>query len=69
MKGIPTDVIIRNAEMKNITPLQLYENMYNGEIVEFNLLDNGTKAGKSSFMFSKDYNIESRSKFTRKIQF
>ena len=57
--------MIRNTEIKNITILQFYKNMYNGEIVEFNLLDNGTKAGKSSFMFSKDNNIESQSICTK----
>ena len=59
----------RKAEIKNITPFELYEKLYKGEIIDFNLLDNGTKAGKSSFMFMKDYTIETRRQFTRKIKF
>ena len=69
MKGIPTDVIKRKAEIENITPFALYEKLYKGEITDFNLLDNGMKAGKSGFMFSKDYTIESRTKFSRRIKF
>ena len=69
MKGVPTDVVKRKAEIENITPFELYEKLYKGEIIDFNLLDNGTKAGKSSFMFMKDYTIETRRQFTRKIKF
>ena len=69
MKGVPTDVVRRKAEIENITPFDLYEKLFKGEIIDFNLLDNGTKAGKTSFMFSKDYTIETRRQFTRKIKF
>ena len=69
MKGVPTDVVRRKAEIENITPFHLYEKLYKGEIIDFNLLDNGTKAGKTSFMFSKDYTIATRRQFTRKIKF
>ena len=69
MKGIPTDVVKRKAEIENISPFELYEKLYNGEILDFNLLDNGTKAGKSSFLFTKDYTIETRTRFSRRIKF
>ena len=69
MKGVPTDVVRRKAEIENITPFDLCEKLFKGEIIDFNLLDNGTKAGKTSFMFSKDYTIETRRQFTRKIKF
>jgi len=68
-KEFQTDVVRRKAEIENITPFDLYEKLYKGEIIDFNLLDNGTKAGKTSFMFSKDYTIETRRQFTRKIKF
>ena len=69
MKGVPTDVVKRKAEIENITPFELYEKLYKGEIIDFNLLDNGTKAGKWSFIFMKDHTIETRRQFTRKIKF
>ena len=42
MKGVPTDVVSRKAEIENITPFDLYEKIYYGEIIDFTLLDNGT---------------------------
>ena len=69
MKGVPTDVVRRKAEIENITPFDLYEKLFQGEIINFNLLENGTKAGKTSFMFSKDYTVETRRQFARKSKF
>ena len=69
MKGVLTDVVKRKVEIENISPFELYEKSYNGEILNFNLLDNGTKAGKSSFMFAKDYTIETRTRFSHRIKF
>ena len=55
MKGIPTDVARRKAKIENITLFDLYEKLYKGEIIDFNLLDNGTKAGKTIYVFEGLY--------------
>ena len=62
-KNITAVACIFNGKKCYIDKLKGYNN--DGDIV----YDNGTKCGKSSFMISKGHNIESRSKFTRKIQF
>ena len=69
MKGVSTDVVIHEASKQNISPFDLFEKLYNGESIEFNMLDNGSKRGKCSFMFNKEYEITSRSTFKRSLKF
>ena len=70
--------------MYNITPLNLYKKLYDGECIEFDLLEGGKHCG---FKFEKDFSVRSynpkvikkqkidnkitfyeHSEFTRKIQ-
>jgi hypothetical protein len=74
MKGIPESSIhyvvehSKNAEgelrYKNV--FELYEDLYQGNAVHFDLTNGGSKA---NFKFNKDYTIDTLSMFTRKIQF
>jgi hypothetical protein len=68
MKGIPEKcihyVIEHNPKYKN--PMDLYEDLYNGAEVAFDLTNGGTKA---NFKFNKNYTINTLSMFTRSIKF
>jgi hypothetical protein len=69
MKGVPTDVVVQTANKLNVTPFELFEKLYHGEAIEFDLLDNGTKNGKPRFEFTKNYEIHSKTSFVRKLKF
>ena len=65
MKGVPDDVIINTCKDMNITVEELYERMYEGSEVDFNLLN----SNKPKFEFTKDFQIMIKEKFSRKIKF
>lgn len=65
MKGVPEDVIINTCDDMNISVEELYERMYEGSEVDFNLLN----SDKPKFDFTKDFQIMVREKFSRKIKF
>ena len=65
MKGVPEDVIINTCNDMNISVEELYERMYEGSEVDFNLLN----SDKPKFDFTKDFQIMVREKFSRKIKF
>jgi hypothetical protein len=44
MKGIPSKVILDTCEKFDITPIELYESMYNGEDVQFDLNCGGSRS-------------------------
>lgn len=65
MKGVPEDVIINTCDDMNISVEELYERMYEGSEVDFNLLN----SDKPKFDFTKDFQIMVREKFSRKVKF
>ena len=65
MKGVPDDVIINTCKDMNITVEELYERMYNGNEIDFNLLN----SNKPKFEFTKDFQIMIKEKFSRKVKF
>ena len=65
MKGVPDDVIINTCKDMNITVEELYERMYDGSEIDFNLLN----SNKPKFEFTKDFQIMIKEKFSRKVKF
>ena len=68
MKGIPEKCIhyVVEKSSKYKDPMDLYEDLYNGAEVAFDLTNGGSKA---NFKFNKDYTINTLSMFTRSIKF
>lgn len=68
MKGIPEKCIhhVVDTVNKYNNVMDLYQDLYDGNSVNFDLTNGGTKA---NFKFNKDYTIETLSFFSRKIQF
>ena len=65
MKGVNSSCIrVKANEEYNGDLVQLYEDLYKGKKIEFDLLTGGV-----SFQLNKDMTIKSRKKFTRAIQF
>ena len=65
MKGVNNGSIITKAKQDyNNNLMHLFEDLYNGKKIEFDLLTGGV-----SFELKKDMTIKSRKKFTRAIQF
>ena len=65
MKGVPEDVIINTCDDMEISVEELYERMYEGNEIDFNLLN----SDKPKFEFTKDFQIMVREKFSRKVKF
>jgi hypothetical protein len=66
MKGIPNASLKYHCKINNINLVELYEKLYNGEEIEFDLLCGGEKV---KFKQNKNFTICSLQKFTRKIKF
>lgn len=68
LKGIPNNSIFNYVEKNKLeSPLQIYENLYKGKKITFDLLCDGLKA---RFKFdAKNYKISSLSQFDREIYF
>jgi hypothetical protein len=66
MKGISNDSIMYYCKEHNITPFQLYQELYDGKKIEFDLTCGGSKV---NFRFNKDYTIEDLSSFNRSVCF
>lgn len=64
LKGIPYQVIINKCKNMNITVEELYERLYKGETITFNLLD-----GANGFKKSKAFQQTNLPNFTRKVRF
>jgi hypothetical protein len=68
MKGIPEKcihyVVENTPKYKNV--MDLYEDLYNGAEVAFDLTNGGTKA---NFKFNKNYTINTLSMFSRSVKF
>lgn len=65
MKGIPEEVIRTTCKEIGITEYDLYNELYDGKEIDFNLL----KKKCPSFEFLKDFGIRCKQKFNRKIKF
>ena len=66
MKGVPNSAIMYTCKSLNITPFELYERLYAGEQLSFDLTE-GRK--KSNFKFRSDGLISTLCEFTRNIRF
>lgn len=66
MKGVPNATILYTAEQRNQTLLELYQDLYDGEAIEFDLLCGGKRC---NFKFHKDMTIESMQEFKRTLSF
>ena len=64
MKGIPKQVILNKCKRMNITVEELYERMYHGESITFNLLD-----GCNCFKKTKSYQQTNLNQFSRTVKF
>lgn len=66
MKGVPTQSIKYFAKQNNVDVFNIYEDLYIGKKLTFDLACDGEKC---CFQFNKDMTIESLYKFERDIQF
>ena len=66
MKGVPTQSIEYYAKNNNLTMFQVYEKLYDGEKITFDLACGGEKC---CFDYGADMTIKSLYKFERDIQF
>ena len=68
MKSVPTSCIKYTSQGQNIQPLDLYEKLYNGTKINFDLTEGGTNCG---FKYEKDLSVRSyeESEFHRCIGF
>ena len=73
MKGIPTKSVLYEAKHLNLTPLDLYEKMYKGEGVSFDLLkgldSDGNDFDTPKFVFDNSMNVDIKTKFERMVSF
>lgn len=73
MKGVPTQSILSYCESNKITPFELYEKLYKGECIEFDLCSRLNDNGKCErFTRLKRYNnfeYHNIENMTRKICF
>lgn len=61
MKGIPSDVLLQKVKTCfDNDPIKLYKYLLAGKEVKFDLLDNGTIHGVTSFKSNDDYTINTR---------
>lgn len=66
MKGVSDKAIKYYCLMNKITPYKLYQKLYDGEKIKFDLVCGGNAC---SFEYNKDYTISSNSAFIREISF
>ena len=66
MKGVSNDAILHYANQNKITPMDIYEKLFNSEKIVFDLTCGGDKM---ICEYTKAYQIETRTHFNRKISF
>ncbi len=64
MKGVPKQVVLNHCKRLNIVVEELYERMYQGEEVTFDLKD-----GSNCFRKTKTFNQITLPQFTRTVKF
>jgi hypothetical protein len=66
LKGIPNASILDYCYNNNLTPLELYDKLYEGETIKFDLTCGGKKI---NFKFNNDMTITTLDEFDREIKF
>lgn len=67
LKGIPSEAISHYIKTNNLkSEYELYEKLFNGEIIEFDITAGGKKC---CFEFLNNYSINTKTDFKRKIKF
>lgn len=66
LKGVPMQSILYYCYENNITPFELYEEMYNGKEITFDLTCGGLKC---NFEYHYNMTISTKKEFERKIKF
>ena len=67
MKGIPNSVILHTANKLGYNnPFELYEDLYKGKAIEFDLTNDGSKC---NFKMNSDYTVKTLDHFIRKVKF
>lgn len=66
LKGIPNTSILDYCYNNNLTPLELYGKLYEGEVITFDLTCGGKKI---NFKFNNDMTITTLDEFNRQIKF
>lgn len=66
MKGIPSSCVKYTAKLHGIDTITLYERLYNGTRIDFDLTENNTK---TNFKFDKDFTVRTLEEFTRVLHF
>ena len=66
MKGVPSSTVKYTAEQMGIGLYELYEKLYDGDKIRFDLLENG---GRVNFKFHNDGSISSMDSFHRDLCF
>jgi hypothetical protein len=64
LKGIPNQVILNYCSDHKITPIQLYEQLYAGEEITFDLTN-----GSCCFEYTNTFNVFTKTLFERRINF
>lgn len=66
LKGVSSDSINHEANKRQVSELDLYELLYQGKEIEFDLTCDNTK---KCFKFHKDFSVTTQTDFKRKIKF
>ena len=66
MRGIPTSCIKYEADKNNITVLDIYKRLFNGEAIQFDLTNDNSKFVCKN---NKDHTVSNITDFTRKTKF
>ena len=68
MKSVPTSCIKYTSQEQELQPLDLYQQLYNGTPISFDLTEGG---GNCGFKYEKDLSVRSyeQSEFNRRIGF
>lgn len=66
LKGIPDTAFKYYCKQHDLTPFQVYEKLYNGEELTFDLVCDGTVP---RFMYNKDGSVSSKTLFKRRVKF
>jgi len=65
LKSVPTSCIKHTCNKENTTPIELFKQLFNGDKIKFDLLEDGKKCG---FKFEKDFSVRSYEPNKKKIK-
>lgn len=69
LKGCPNPSILREVDRRGITPLELYELLYDDTRISFDLLKKADNTIKCRFKFNKNWTITNETNFNRSLCF